>query len=69
MIGQMGELPSQPGVYLALAQALADSNTSLGDVAQLVEQDMAMSAKCRRADDGRAGRAGAGARVAPSLSA
>jgi putative nucleotidyltransferase with HDIG domain len=46
MIGQMGELPSLPGVYLALAQALADPSTSLGDVARLVEQDMAMSAKC-----------------------
>jgi putative nucleotidyltransferase with HDIG domain len=46
MIGQMGELPSQPGVYLALAQALADPAISLSDVAQLVEQDMAMSAKC-----------------------
>jgi HD-like signal output (HDOD) protein len=45
-IAQMGDLPSQPGVYLALAEALADPATSMADVAQLVEQDIGMSAKC-----------------------
>ncbi|HZR99600.1 MAG TPA: response regulator [Chloroflexota bacterium] len=45
-IAQMGDLPSQPGVYLALAEALADPATSMADVARLVEQDIAMSAKC-----------------------
>jgi HD-like signal output (HDOD) protein len=45
-IAQMGDLPSQPGVYLALAEALADPATSMADVAQLIEQDIAMSAKC-----------------------
>jgi putative nucleotidyltransferase with HDIG domain len=33
-------------VYLALAEALADPSTSMADVAKLVEQDIAMSAKC-----------------------
>ncbi len=46
MIAEMGELPSQPGVYLALAEALADPGASMADVARLVEQDIAMSAKC-----------------------
>jgi HD-like signal output (HDOD) protein len=45
-IAQMGELPSQPGIYMALAEKLADPDTSMADVAQLIEQDIAMSAKC-----------------------
>ena len=45
-IAQMGDLPSQPGVYLKLAEALGDPATSMADVARLIEQDIAMSAKC-----------------------
>jgi putative nucleotidyltransferase with HDIG domain len=45
-IAQMGDLPSQPGIYLALAEKLADPATSMADVAQLIEHDIAMSAKC-----------------------
>jgi HD-like signal output (HDOD) protein len=45
MIGAMGDLPALPRVYQALTQALANPNVSLGRVATLVEQDVAISAK------------------------
>ena len=45
MIGELGELPSLPRVYQALTKALADPDTSLQQVARIVEQDVGLSAK------------------------
>ena len=44
-VGKVRELPSRPKVYGALARAVADPRTSSKDVAEIVEQDMAMCAK------------------------
>jgi len=43
--GALGELPSAPRVYTALTQALADPDSSLEDIARIVERDVAISAK------------------------
>lgn len=44
--GQLGDLPSSPRLYNALTEALANSDVTLGEVARIVEQDVAMCAKC-----------------------
>jgi len=44
-IGHIKELPSLPAVYAELTQALTDPDTGTGEVAAIVEKDMAMSAK------------------------
>jgi len=44
-VGAMGELPSLPRVYEALTRALANPDVLLGDIAKIVEQDVAISAK------------------------
>jgi HD-like signal output (HDOD) protein/CheY-like chemotaxis protein len=44
-VGAMGELPSVPRVYEALTRALGDPDAALGDIAKIVEQDVAISAK------------------------
>ena len=43
--GALGELPSAPRVYTALTRALADPDSSLEDIARIVEKDVAISAK------------------------
>lgn len=45
VVGAMGELPSVPHVYDALTRALANPDAALGDIAKIVEQDVAISAK------------------------
>jgi HD-like signal output (HDOD) protein len=45
VIGTIGQLPSLSGTYTALVRAAQDPNTSLADVAAIVEQDVAMAAK------------------------
>ena len=45
MVGSLGELPSAPRLYVALTQALADPDSSMTDIAGVVEQDVAISAK------------------------
>lgn len=45
-VARMGELPSQPRMYMALTRALGDPDVSLDKVASIVEQDLGMSAKC-----------------------
>ena len=45
MVGALGELPSAPRLYIALTQALADPDSSMEDIAAVVEQDVAISAK------------------------
>jgi HD-like signal output (HDOD) protein/CheY-like chemotaxis protein len=45
IIGTIGELPSLSRTYSALAQAVNDPAASLASVAEIVEQDVAMSAK------------------------
>jgi putative nucleotidyltransferase with HDIG domain len=45
IIGNIKNLPSVPSVYMALNQTLADINSSADDVARIVNQDPAMSAK------------------------
>jgi HD-like signal output (HDOD) protein/CheY-like chemotaxis protein len=45
MVGTLGDLPSAPRVYTALLEALKDPETSLQQVALIVEQDVAISAK------------------------
>lgn len=44
-VGQIAALPSPPGVYLALRQALANPSASLQDVALIIERDVALTAK------------------------
>ncbi|MFT5050334.1 MAG: HD-like signal output (HDOD) protein [Chlamydiales bacterium] len=44
-ISRLGALPSPPKVYLALTQAMADEDTSAGDIGEIIEKDMAMSVK------------------------
>jgi putative nucleotidyltransferase with HDIG domain len=44
-IGTIARLPSAPNVYVAVTKALEDPNTSLKDLAQLIERDMAIAAK------------------------
>jgi HD-like signal output (HDOD) protein/CheY-like chemotaxis protein len=45
IIGAIGELPSLSRTYASLAQAVADPNASISRVADIIEQDLAMSAK------------------------
>lgn len=45
-VAQLGELPVQPQTYSALIRALEDPDVAMEDVARIVEQDIAMSAKC-----------------------
>ena len=45
IVGSIGELPSLSSTYLCLAEALRDPNTSITHVAEIVEDDVAMSAK------------------------
>ena len=44
-IGKLDRLPSVPQTYWDLTQSIADSNTSLGQVVEIVERDGAMAAK------------------------
>src|SRR5579863_1012724 len=44
-VGTMADLPSAPRVYSALTEALANPESSLQDVASIVEQDVGISAK------------------------
>lgn len=44
-MGGISALPSAPRIYVALTKALLDPEVSIRDVAQLIEKDMAMSAK------------------------
>jgi HD-like signal output (HDOD) protein/CheY-like chemotaxis protein len=45
IIGTVGELPSLSSTHAALAQAVGDPNARIGSVADIIEQDVAMSAK------------------------
>jgi putative nucleotidyltransferase with HDIG domain len=45
VIGAVGELPSLSSTYSALTTAVRDPNTSLSRVTEIVQQDIAMSAK------------------------
>jgi len=45
IIGSIGELPSLSATYASLLQALRDENTSILEVAEILEHDMGMSAK------------------------
>ena len=45
IIGSVGELPSLSRTYVSLTQAVGDPDTSISQVADIIEQDVAMSAK------------------------
>jgi putative nucleotidyltransferase with HDIG domain len=45
VIGSIGELPSLSSTYLALARAVQDPGTHIAEIASIIEQDAAMSAK------------------------
>lgn len=45
VIGAVGELPSLSATYTSLTQAVRDPNSSMDQIADIVEQDLAMSAK------------------------
>ncbi|MBI6546351.1 MAG: HDOD domain-containing protein [Cyanobacteria bacterium NC_groundwater_1444_Ag_S-0.65um_54_12] len=45
MIGQISKLPSLPRIYLALTKLLCDPETTVKEVAKLLEKDMGMCAK------------------------
>jgi HD-like signal output (HDOD) protein len=45
VVGSVGELPSLSGTYTRLTQAVTDPDVSIGEVADIIEQDVAMSAK------------------------
>ena len=45
IIGAIGELPSLSRTYASLTRAVADPKTSISQVADIIEQDLAMSAK------------------------
>ena len=45
VVGGIGRLPSVPKLYMKINDALEKPNTALKDVAVLIEQDMAVSAK------------------------
>lgn len=47
-VGSMGELPSLPRTYSALATALDDPDVSLRQVAKLIEQDVGLAVKVLR---------------------
>ncbi|SRR5581483_84458 len=46
VVSQLGDLPTQPQIYTALTQLLANPDVAMNDVARVIEQDIAMSAKC-----------------------
>ncbi len=45
VIGSLGELPARPKIYSEITRMLSDESTSLDDIASVVEQDIATSAK------------------------
>jgi len=45
LVTSLGKLPSLPSVYMELQRKLVDPECSIGDVAAIIEKDMAMSAK------------------------
>ena len=45
LISKVGNLPSLPETYANLQRLLRDNDSSLADVAKIIEQDLAMSAK------------------------
>lgn len=45
LVSQLGSLPSLPSVYQQLQEALKDPEISIADIATIIGQDMAMSAK------------------------
>jgi HD-like signal output (HDOD) protein len=45
LAGDVSVLPSAPTTYLAISKALADPNSSIGDVARIVEREPALCAK------------------------
>lgn len=45
LITSVGALPSPPGLFVSIEQALQSDETGLTQIAELVEQDMAMTAK------------------------
>ncbi|MFT5700140.1 MAG: HD-like signal output (HDOD) protein [Desulforhopalus sp.] len=45
LVSSLGGLPSLPTVYKQVTEALKDPECAISDIAQLIEQDMAMSAK------------------------
>jgi putative nucleotidyltransferase with HDIG domain len=45
MINSLGSLPSLPSIYQQLIEALRSESTTVHEIGQLIEQDMAMSAK------------------------
>lgn len=45
LVSKMGSLPSIPTVYSKLQKAMSDPEVSIDDVAGIIEQDIAMSAK------------------------
>jgi len=45
LVSSLGQLPSLPSVYAELQKQLQDPECAIGDVATIIEKDMAMSAK------------------------
>lgn len=45
LVSSLGSLPSLPVVYNQLREALKNSEVAISDIAKIIEQDMAMSAK------------------------
>jgi HD-like signal output (HDOD) protein len=45
IISRLGSLPSLPEVYAKLRKAMADPDISVADVAEIINEDLAMSAK------------------------
>jgi putative nucleotidyltransferase with HDIG domain len=44
-VGELGELPSAPGVYLHLMESLNSADSSIGEVAEIIEGDVGASAR------------------------
>jgi HD-like signal output (HDOD) protein len=45
IVGAVSELPSLSTTYIQLRRVVSDENTSIGQVAEIIQQDVAMSAK------------------------
>ena len=45
LVGSIGELPSLSTTYTRLTQAVSDPDSSINEIAEIIEQDVAMSAK------------------------
>jgi HD-like signal output (HDOD) protein len=45
VVGEIGELPSAPRLYMSLTQALANPKCSIERIAEIIEQDVGISAK------------------------